>query len=65
MATQQELARMPRRPGWDRLRALRDKQQCGFAVSHYDVLVRPGPRLGEAAELMADCLAALVPTEPA
>jgi iron complex transport system substrate-binding protein len=65
MATQQELARMPRRPGWGRLRALRDKQQCGFASLHYDVLVRPGPRLGEAAELMADCLAALVPREPA
>ena len=65
MATQQELARMARRPGWDGLRALRDKQQCGFASVHYDVLVRPGPRLGEAADLMADCLAALVPREPA
>lgn len=65
MATQLELARMPRRPGWERLRALRDKQQCGFAASHYDVLVRPGPRLGEAAELMAGCLAALVHREPA
>lgn len=64
MATQQELARMPRRPGWDGLRALRGKQQCGFAAAHYDVLVRPGPRLGEAAELMADCLAALPPGEP-
>ena len=59
MATQHELARMSRRPGWDRLRALRDKQHCGFAVSQYDVLVRPGPRLSEAAELMADCLAGL------
>ena len=65
MATQQELARMPQRPGWSGLRALRDKQQCGFAAAHYDVLARPGPRLGEAADLMADCLAALVPGERA
>jgi len=65
MATQQELARMPRRPGWDRLRALRDRQHCGFPPSQYDVLVRPGPRLGEAAELMAACLAALPAREPA
>lgn len=65
MATQHELARMPRRPGWDRLHALLDKQHCGFAASQYDVLVRPGPRLGEAAELMADCLAVLPHKEPA
>jgi iron complex transport system substrate-binding protein len=65
MATQHELARMPRRPGWDRLRALRDKQQCGFPAAQYDVLVRPGPRLSEAAELMAACLAALSHKEPA
>lgn len=65
MAVQHELTRMPRRPGWDRLRALLSKQHCGFPSLQYDVLVRPGPRLGEAAELMAGCLASLPPREPA
>ena len=56
MAGQRDLADMPRRPGWNRLTALRDGRTCGFAAAHYDVLVRPGPRLGEAASLLADCL---------
>jgi iron complex transport system substrate-binding protein len=65
MATQLELERMSSRPGWDRLRALRDKQFCGFSPVQYDVLVRPGPRLGEAAELMATCLETLPRRAPA
>jgi iron complex transport system substrate-binding protein len=59
MAVDHELAGMPGRPGWQELQALRRQQQCGFPSAHYDILVRPGPRLGEAAEIMADCLAAL------
>lgn len=61
MAAAANLAEMPRRPGWDRLRALRERRQCGFAVDRYDILVRPGPRLGEAAETIAACLVALGP----
>ena len=59
MAGQANLAAMARRPGWGALRALATKQTCGFPVERYDVLVRPGPRMGEAAELMADCLVTL------
>jgi iron complex transport system substrate-binding protein len=59
MASEQNLAEMGRRPGWSTLRALRERRQCGFAPARYDILVRPGPRLGEAAESIADCLVAL------
>lgn len=59
MALQRNLAEMPGRPGWASLRALQRRQTCGFASAPYDVLVRPGPRMGEAALLLADCLAAL------
>lgn len=59
MASERNLAEMPRRPGWSALRALRERRQCGFATERYEILIRPGPRLGEAAELMADCLARL------
>ena len=59
MASEQNLAEMSRRPGWSTLRALRERRQCGFAPARYDILVRPGPRLGEAAESIADCLMAL------
>jgi iron complex transport system substrate-binding protein len=61
MASARALDEMPRRPGWAGLRALRDGRACGFATERWDVLVRPGPRLGEAAEFIADCLQALPP----
>ena len=59
MAEGRALAAMPARPGWADLRALRERRTCGFASAPFDVLVRPGPRLGEAARLLADCLVAV------
>ena len=59
MAAQRGLADMPRRPGWAALRALQQRRTCGFDAERYEVLVRPGPRLGEAATTLADCLARL------
>lgn len=59
MAGQRSLAEMPDRPGWSALQALRDHRTCGFDSPRYEVLVRPGPRLGEAAWLLADCLVVL------
>lgn len=59
MAGARDLAGMPARPGWSALRALREKRQCGFAPERMEVILRPGPRLGDAAGYVADCLAAL------
>lgn len=47
---------MEQRPGWAGIRAIREGRVCRFAASESDVLVRPGPRMGEAARLMAACL---------
>ena len=59
MAAQRNLDEMPRRPGWASLPALQQRRSCGFDLEHYEMLVRPGPRLGESAQAIADCLAAL------
>jgi iron complex transport system substrate-binding protein len=56
MAPARELVAMPARPGWATLRALQQGQHCGFDVAQYELLIRPGPRLGEGAALIADCL---------
>jgi iron complex transport system substrate-binding protein len=56
MASAAAVAGMPGRPGWKTLRALQRGQVCGFDALAYDTLVRPGPRLGDAAEAIADCL---------
>ena len=60
MASDRNLADMAKRPGWTALRALRDGQSCGFPSERYELLIRPGPRMGEAAGVLADCLMAIV-----
>jgi iron complex transport system substrate-binding protein len=44
------------RPGWNRIRAVRDGRVCALTGAQGDVIVRPGPRLAEAARIMAKCL---------
>jgi iron complex transport system substrate-binding protein len=61
MAAQASLADMPARPGWSTLRALRDGRTCAFSSATYEIIVRPGPRMGEAAAALADCVARLPP----
>jgi iron complex transport system substrate-binding protein len=59
MATARSVAEMPKRPGWSALRALKRSQTCGFAPASYEMLIRPGPRMGEAALVLSACLAHL------
>jgi iron complex transport system substrate-binding protein len=59
IASEHNLADMAKRPGWSSLRALRDGRSCGFAAERFELLVRPGPRMGEAAARLAGCLAGL------
>jgi iron complex transport system substrate-binding protein len=47
---------LEQRPGWGRIKAVREGRICRFTAEQSDVLVRPGPRMGEAARLMAGCL---------
>ncbi|RYY86684.1 MAG: ABC transporter substrate-binding protein [Comamonadaceae bacterium] len=48
---------LAQRPGWAALRAVRERRVCVFDDAQSDVLVRPGPRMAEAARLLARCLA--------
>jgi len=61
IAEARNLRDMAQRPGWAALRALQRQQLCSFPTEHYEVLVRPGPRMGLAALQLADCLAAIDP----
>jgi iron complex transport system substrate-binding protein len=58
MASERAVRSMAGRPGWRSLRAL-PSRACGFDEGRYELLIRPGPRMGEAALAMADCLAGL------
>ncbi|MGA8785271.1 MAG: helical backbone metal receptor [Polaromonas sp.] len=43
-------------PGWSGIKAVREKRICVFNTEESDVLVRPGPRMAEAARIMARCI---------
>lgn len=43
-------------PGWGSIKAVREQRICVFDVNESDVVVRPGPRMAEAARIMARCL---------
>lgn len=43
-------------PGWGSIKAVREQRICVFGVNESDVVVRPGPRMAEAARIMAKCL---------
>jgi iron complex transport system substrate-binding protein len=58
------LAEMPLRPGWSQLRALRSQRHCSFSGEQWDMMVRPGPRLADTAEALAQCLVRLAADAP-
>lgn len=43
-------------PGWGSIKAVKEQRICVFGVGDSDVVVRPGPRMAEAARIMARCL---------
>ena len=56
MVGDSNFADMQSRPGWANMSALRMQRVCHFKPQESDVLVRAGPRMAEAAHLMAACL---------
>jgi iron complex transport system substrate-binding protein len=56
MIGQRSVDNMGQRPGWQNMRAVREKRLCVFTAEQSDALVRPGPRMAEGARLMAQCL---------
>jgi iron complex transport system substrate-binding protein len=57
MISERNAPGMEQRPGWAGIRALRTQRVCIFTSDEADVLVRPGPRMAEAARLIARCVA--------
>jgi len=57
MISQNAAPQLEQRPGWASLRALREGRLCVFSPEDSAVLVRPGPRMAQAARLMAQCIA--------
>jgi len=56
MISERDVAAMLKRPGWSNMAAIKGNRICAFVTTDQDILVRPGPRLPQAARIMADCL---------
>ena len=52
-----EAPALRRRPGWSAIPAVREQRICELQPRELDALARPGPRLPEAARVLAGCLA--------
>lgn len=65
MISERNAQGLAQRPGWSGLRAVRENRVCVFGSSEFDMLVRAGPRMAEAARLMAACLKDKAPWEKA
>lgn len=64
IVAQSDAAAMGLRPGWGSLDAMRQRRVCAMPAAEFDVIVRPGPRLGDAALLLSRCLARWAPAPP-
>jgi len=56
LLTESTVADIQKRPGWSSIPAVSKNRICTFTDTQNDVLVRPGPRMGEAALIISQCI---------
>ncbi|OYY13993.1 MAG: ABC transporter substrate-binding protein [Polynucleobacter sp. 24-46-87] len=56
LLTESTVADIQKRPGWNSIPAVSNNRICVFTSEQNDVLVRPGPRMGEAALIISQCI---------
>lgn len=47
---------LTQRPGWNQMSAIRNQNICTLTPEQSDIVVRPGPRMGEGAQIIAQCI---------
>ena len=57
MAGNRTLQDLAAYPGWSGMRAVKAQRICLYGSDESDVVMRPGPRMAEAARIMARCIA--------
>lgn len=56
MVGNRSMVAMATYPGWQGIKAIRQQRVCAFNADEADMMVRPGPRMDEAARIMAKCI---------
>jgi iron complex transport system substrate-binding protein len=49
------------RPGWEQIRAVRERRICSFPPEVRDTIVRPGPRVAAGFKALSECLVRVAP----
>ena len=61
IVTEEELPRFTERPGWDRIRAVREQRVCSFPPEVRYLIERPGPRVADGMQALETCLERVAP----
>jgi iron complex transport system substrate-binding protein len=56
-----EAPNLANRPGWEKIRAVREQRICSFTPDVRDTVIRPGPRMPVGLKALADCLIRMSP----
>jgi iron complex transport system substrate-binding protein len=56
-----EAPQLALRPGWEKIRAVRERRICSFASEVRDTIVRPGPRVAQGLTALGECLTRVAP----
>lgn len=63
LVQERDAAQLAQRPGWNTIQAVQKNRLCRFTEKQMDILVRPGPRLAQAAHILAKCLREQLPAQ--
>ena len=58
---EEELPDFGARPGWDQIRAVKERRVCSFAPAVRYMIERPGPRVADGMQALAACLERVAP----
>jgi len=64
LLTESTIVDIQKRPGWNSIPAVKRNRICSFTTGQNDVLVRPGPRMGEAALIISQCIQEKMSSSP-
>jgi iron complex transport system substrate-binding protein len=59
-----DVAGLAMRPGWAQLRAVRERHICAFSAEVDATIMRPGPRVADGMQAIADCIARFTAPAP-
>lgn len=64
LLTESTIVDIQKRPGWNSIPAVSKNRICVFTDDQKDILVRPGPRMGEAALIISACIQEKMSSSP-